>query len=276
MLSLLPALLIALAAASLFMAALWLVQRRIGNAGIVDVAWAGVIGALSVFYAVVLPGEPWLRATVAVMLGVWSLRLTRYLYVRVVGHPEEGRYQTLRENWGEDADRKFFWFYQMQAVAAWAFAANALVASISAPPPAGWLVVLSVALWATGIAGVATADAQLAAFKRDPDSRGKTCRRGLWRYSRHPNYFFEWIHWCSYIPLAAASPGWWVPLVNAAALLYLFLFVTGIPPTERQALKSRGEDYRRYQRTTSAFVPWFPHGDDQPTHATLPGTTTDN
>lgn len=246
------------AAASLFMALLWLVQRRTGNAGIVDVAWSGVIGVLAVFYALALPGVVWLRAAAGVMLAAWSIRLTWYLFRRVVGHPEEGRYKTLREKWGADADRKFFWFYQMQAAAAWAFAGNAAAVAVSPQPPATWLAVLALALWAAGLIGVATADAQLAAFKRESDRSGKTCRRGLWRYSRHPNYFFEWVHWCSYIPLAAASPAWWVPVFNAGALLYLILFVTGIPPTEAQAVKSRGDDYRQYQRTTSAFIPWFP------------------
>jgi steroid 5-alpha reductase family enzyme len=129
---------------------------------------------------------------------------------------------------------------------------------MSSTPPATWLVVLGVALWFAGIGGVTLADAQLARFKRSGDSHGRTCREGLWRYSRHPNYFFEWVHWCSYVPLAAASPWWWAPILVAAALLYFVLFVTGIPPTEAQSVASRGEDYRDYQRTTSAFVPWPP------------------
>ena len=240
------------------MMALWFVQRRTGNAGIVDVAWAGTIGALAVFYAAWPAGIPWLRVLAGGMLAAWSLRLTRYLFVRVVGHPEEGRYRQLRESWGENHNAKMFWFYQMQALAAWAFAGNALAVARSPAPPASWLIATSVVLWTVGVSGVAVADRQLAAFKRDSDSRGKTCRRGLWRYSRHPNYFFEWVHWCSYIPLAAASAAWWVPVAIAATLLYLLLFVTGIPPTEAQALKSRGDDYREYQRATSAFVPWFP------------------
>ncbi|MBX3434463.1 MAG: DUF1295 domain-containing protein [Pirellulales bacterium] len=249
---------IGLCAASAGMAALWVVQRRTENAGIVDVAWSGTIGVLAVFYASWPAGEPWLRAVVAGMLGAWSLRLTAYLYRRVVGHPEEGRYRTLRANWGANADRKLFWFFQMQAVAAWAFAGNALAVARSPEPPAAWLIAIAVATWAIGIGGAAAADRQLAAFKRDPSRRSKTCRRGLWRFSRHPNYFFEWLHWCSYVPLAGASPGWWVPVTIAGGLLYLLLFVTGIPPTERQALATRGEEYREYQRTTSAFVPWFP------------------
>jgi len=252
---------IGLGFASGLMLVLWLVQRRTGNAGIVDVAWAGTIGLLAVFYAAWPAGPGWLRAVVAGMFVIWSLRLTTYLFRRVVGEPEEGRYQRLRSEWGENANRRFFWFYQAQAAAAWCFALPAMVISRS-QPPATWLVILAIVLWATGIVGVALADRQLAKFKQAPTSRGTTCRRGLWRYSRHPNYFFEWIHWCSYIPLSLGSSYWWISLLVAAALLYTILFITGIPPTEAQALKSRGEDYRRYQKNTNAFVPWFPKGRD--------------
>lgn len=109
-----------------------------------------------------------------------------------------------------------------------------------------------------GFGGVALADWQLARFKSQADSRGKTCRAGLWRYSRHPNYFFEWLHWCAYLLLALGGPYSWLAAITPLVLLYFLLFVTGIPPTEKQALASRGDDYRDYQRTTSPFVPWFP------------------
>ena len=124
-----------------------------------------------------------------------------------------------------------------------------------------WQDGLGVAIWAIGVAGEAVADAQLARFRADPGHRGRTCRAGLWRYSRHPNYFFEWLTWWAYVAIAWGAPHGWVALFGPAVML-LFLFkVTGIPYTEAQALRSRGDDYRAYQRTTSAFVPWFPRAD---------------
>ena len=102
------------------------------------------------------------------------------------------------------------------------------------------------------------ADRQLSAFKADPANRGRTCRQGLWRWSRHPNYFFEWVHWLAYVPLAWGSSWWPATLLAPAIMLYLVTKVTGIPPTEAQSLRSRGEDYADYQRTTSAFFPWPP------------------
>ncbi len=243
------------------MALLWQVQRARGNAGIVDVAWAASVGAIGVFYALWPSGVGWLRGTAGAMIALWSLRLTTYLFRRVVGHPEEGRYANLRQTWGENADKRFFWFYQAQALAAWTFALPVLVVSRSESAPESWAVVLAVVLWSLGVGGVALADRQLENFKANSNNSGTTCREGLWRYSRHPNYFFEWIHWCAYVPLSLGSGYWWISACVAAALLYTVLFVTGIPPTEEQALASRGDDYRRYQRTTSPFVPWFPKRD---------------
>ena len=237
---------------------LWLVQRRTRNAATVDVAWSALVGVLGVFFAAWPGGVPLLRTLAGGMIGLWSLRLTWHLFRRVVGHPEEGRYVALRRRWGAQADRKFFWFFQMQAVAAWLFATPVLAIARSAYPPAEWIVVLALVVWGIGISGVALADRQLARFKQRAESHSRTCRDGLWRYSRHPNYFFEWVHWNSYILLSSASSLWWAPILVAALLLYLLLFVTGAPPTEAQALASRGDDYRDYQRTTSRFVPWPP------------------
>ena len=108
------------------------------------------------------------------------------------------------------------------------------------------------------VAGEALADRQLAAFQADPGSRGGTCRAGLWPYSRHPNYFFEWLTWVAYAAFALPSPWGWTFVCAPLLMLFLRFRVTGIPMAEEQALRSRGDDYREYQRTTSAFFPWFP------------------
>lgn len=240
------------------MSLLWFIQRRTKNAGIVDVAWSGAIGALGLFFAASAGGDVNRRLIAGSLIGLWSLRLTVYLFRRVVGHHEEGRYATLRANWGDDADRRFFRFYQMQAIAAFLFALPLLVIAWNPSPLSPLTLAASVSIWAIGVGGLSLADRQLERFKSDPKNSGKTCRTGLWRYSRHPNYFFEWIHWWAYLPLAVFAPFWWIALVIPLLLLYFVLFVTGIPPTEAQAVASRGEDYRRYQQTTSAFVPWIP------------------
>ena len=107
------------------------------------------------------------------------------------------------------------------------------------------------------IGGESIADAQLARFRSQPASRGKVCEAGLWRYSRHPNYFFEWLHWWAYVMFAIGASHWWIALLLGPVLMLIFLLkITGIPHTEARALESRGQAYRQYQRTTSVSVPW--------------------
>ena len=240
------------------MAALWLVQRARRDAGVVDVGWTAGLGILAVLYAIAGVGDPFRRALVAVMAGGWSLRLAWHLLAdRIIGKPEDGRYRTLRARWGDRAQARFFLFFQVQAVVAVALSLPFLVA-MRGGGALGAAGLAGVAVWVVAVLGEALADAQLARFRADPGNRGRTCRIGLWRASRHPNYFFEWLHWWSYVLLAARSPAWWLALIGPALMLYFLLKVTGIPATEAHALASRGDEYRDYQRTTSAFIPWFP------------------
>jgi len=120
------------------------------------------------------------------------------------------------------------------------------------------LEIAGVCLWCTALAGETVADAQLSAFKRIAANQGQVCDVGLWRCSRHPNYFFEWLVWVAYFLFALGSPLGWLAAIGPASILYLLLRVTGIPLTEEQSIRSKGDAYRRYQATTSAFAPWFP------------------
>ncbi len=251
-------------ALALMMSALWLWQRRSGDAGIVDVGWAAGLGFLAVLYAATGEGFGPRRLLLAVVVGVWSFRLASYLlFDRVLSGEEDGRYQELRRNWGDRVQPRFFVFFQAQALLDLLLSLPFLV--VAAHPVHYWTLWdgLAVALWLLALGGEWIADRQLAAFRARPENRGKTCRQGLWRYSRHPNYFFEWLHWWVYVLLAVGASYFWVTLIGPALMLFFILKVTGIPPTEERALLSRGEDYRRYQRTTSAFFPWFPREDAQ-------------
>ena len=134
------------------------------------------------------------------------------------------------------------------------FAAPVLLASLN-PEPLGVLDILGGVIWFIALTGETIADRQLDRFRKNPDNRGQVCQDGLWRYSRHPNYFFEWLHWWSYVLIAIGAPWGWLTIIGPLAMLFFVTRVTGIPPTEAQALKSRGEAYRRYQQTTNAFFP---------------------
>lgn len=250
--------LIGAASVATLMLLLWLIHLRTGNAAIVDAGWAGGLALLGVLYAG-LGGGYWLRsAMIGTMSATWGLRLAIYLLAtRVIGHPEEGRYQALRRQWKTNVPLKFLVFFEFQALLCLVLAVPFLMASRNPDPEISLIEWAGLALWALAMCGEVAADAQLSRFKSDPSNKGRTCQAGLWRYSRHPNYFFEWLIWVAFALFALASPGGFRGLLSPALILYFVLRVTGIPATEAQAIRTRGEEYRHYQRTTSAFVPWF-------------------
>lgn len=241
------------------MALLWVLERVRSDATHVDVAWSFAIGILAVFYGVTTFSPIRERILVTAMAGIWSLRLGGYLlFTRVLGKEEEdGRYQELRRSWGKRAGVYFFVFFQAQAFLAWVFSLP-ILAALRNPAHSPVQEIVAIAIWMTALVGETLADRQLARFRRKAESRGRTCREGLWRYSRHPNYFFEWLGWWAYVVLALGSNWVWLALVGPSLLGFLLFRVTGIPATEAQALRSRGQDYRRYQASTSMFIPWFP------------------
>lgn len=243
------------------MAAVWLLARVLDNAGVVDIFWSYGFIPVVLVCAVAGGGDPTRSMMLAFMVTVWAARLGTYLLVRVARHhPEEdGRYATLRAQFPRRTWLMFFGFFEAQAVLIALLSVPFVIVFANAEGPPGVFEWVGVALWVLAMAGEAVADAQLNRFRSDPSNRGRTCRVGLWSYSRHPNYFCEWLVWVAYFVFALGSPGGWMA-VYAPALMYLFLTrVTGIKATEEHAVRSRGEDYRAYQRTTNAFFPWFPH-----------------
>ncbi len=251
---------LALAALCGLFAWLYLAARRLDNYGIVVVAWAYAFAPTAAFYAWAGSGWAPRRAVVAALVALWSLRLGTHLFRRVASHhpTEDGRYVQLRRDWAGNFAPKMFGFFQLQAASIVLLSVPFLFPVGNATPHFHALEIAGVALWLLALAGESLADAQLAAFKRDPANRGRVCNVGLWRYSRHPNYFFEWLVWVAFFVFALSSPWGWVAAVAPAAILHLLLRVTGIPLTEEQSVRSKGDAYRRYQQTTSAFVPWFP------------------
>ncbi len=239
---------------SLAMAGAWVAQRATGNAGFVDVIWTFALGAAGLVSGLTA-AEPrgWL---VAVLATVWSLRLGGHILRRTWGAAEDSRYARLREAWGAGFQARMAGFLQLQAFAAAALAMSFVVAARN-PAPFRIADALALALFRAGVAGGALADAQLGRFRRDPAHRGCVCDTGLWRYSRHPNYFFECLGWCAW-PFLAIAPGYawgWVALSGPLLMYWLVVHVSGIPPLEQAMLRSRGDRYRAYQARTRAFLP---------------------
>lgn len=250
---------IAFAVSFVLLSLLWALQLRTRNAALVDVGWALSLFLAAGLYLLAAPGDLGWRLLAFALGGGWALRLALHLYFeRIHQQQEEGRYAYLRQYWGERADRNFFFFFVGQAFLAALFSIPFLLVASISDRTFGVLELGGVLLWLAAVWGESRADAQLAAFRRAPEHKGKTCREGFWRYSRHPNYFFEWLHWWSYVLLAWQGPYGEASLLFPFLMLFFLLKLSGIPYTELQAIRSRGEDYRRYQREVNAFFPWFP------------------
>lgn len=243
---------------AVLMAALWKIHFQIKNAGIVDVGWSGGMALLGALDALLGTGYAPRRVVIGGMALIWGLRLAVHLYFdRITGKPEEPRYATLRDEWQDTKGIKFFFLFEFQGLLDVLLALPFVFSCMNPAPSITLLEGFGMALWLSALMGESIADGQLKRFKASPSSKGKTCRVGLWNYSRHPNYFFEWMIWIAFFVFAVGSPYGWITLSAPIVMFYFLTQVSGIPATEVQALKSRGDDYRHYQRTTSKFVPWF-------------------
>jgi len=245
------------AVSAVAMAIVWAISMRVRNIGYVDVAWAGLMAVAALLVGALGQGSELPRGLVALLGGLWGTRLCLHLLTRVLHEPEDGRYQALRESWN-GSPLRFFVFFQMQAVVVVFFALPFVAAAGRHDDSFCAWTLAAILVWLIAVGGETMADRQLAAFRQDPGNRGKTCRQGLWAWSRHPNYFFEWLHWFTYVLLAVGSHLFLLSLAGPVVMLLFLYRVSGIPWTEAQSLRSRGEDYRRYQQEVSAFFPWPP------------------
>ncbi len=263
---------------SIVMTLAWAYQRRVNNAGWVDVFWTAGLGMAGVALSLApIPGTsgPTERQElIALMVAVWAIRLGSYLGIRVAHHAEDVRYNDFRRAWGADFQRRMFWFLQIQAAAAILLAICILLAArhpASGIRPADWGGVL---ILAVAIGGEGVADNQLKRFRANPANKGGVCDVGLWRWSRHPNYFFEWLVWMAYAVMAIDFSGaylWgWLSLFGPVSMYWLLVYVSGIPPLETLMLKSRGDAYRHYQAATSAFFPLPPKWHSTPAKTAHP------
>ena len=250
---------IAWAFAIVMMLVVWWISVRIHNWGLIDIAWSAGFVPIVIFYAAYNHGWAPRRWLIAGMVTLWSARLGAHVYFRVMGqHPKEDvRYVQLRKDWSRNLNTKMFWFFQLQAALLPFLAVPFLISCLNDQPGIRVIEWVGSGLWLVALIGETVADSQLKHFRAYPKNHGEVCEVGLWRYSRHPNYFFEWLMWMAFFLFALGSPLGCATIYCPALMLYFLLRVTGIPMTEAQSVKSKGEKYIRYQKTTSAFLPWF-------------------
>ncbi len=245
---------------SVTFAGFWFFGRKINNYSIVDIVWSYSFLFIVCFFVAFSDGWILRKILLLGMVGAWSLRLGTFLFWRIYkSHPaEDNRYQNLRKKYAPKVATNFFWFFQFQAWSVVLLCFMFLEISLNPLPEVSTLEKFGFCIWLLAFVGEALADHQMTSFRTDPKNKGQTCKVGLWRYSRHPNYFFESLIWWGFFIFALGTAGTFYTIYSPLIILLLLLKVTGIPPAEAQSLKSRGEAYRQYQRETSAFIPWFP------------------
>ncbi|MFM7084908.1 MAG: DUF1295 domain-containing protein [Hyphomicrobium sp.] len=247
---------------SLTMLLAWLLALQVKNAGWADTFWTMGIGCSSLTSIVLFASKPLSSRPFLVMIlaACWSGRLAHYLYSRTRNSPEDARYAYLRKEWGVSFTKRLFFFLQLQALAALPLVFSIVVAA-DRLGPLDICDFLGTGLFFIGLMGTTLSDRQLAAFKANPENTGLICNNGLWKASRHPNYFFEWLTWCSWPILAFSLSGNYYTGVFAmmAPLLmyYLLVYVSGLPLLEAHMERTRPSAFALYKKETPIFFPNF-------------------
>jgi len=251
-----------LAAMLAVMVSAWAFGLMTKNGGWTDVFWSWGTGAVLAAAALwpshgaPISSRQWL---VAAFMALWGLRLGLYLTPRVATHPEDPRYAAFREQQGARYPA-FMLFVSLPQALATSLLSFAVILAARVPGPLGLRDALAVAVFVAAIVGEYVSDGQMKAFRADKANRGQVMDRGLWGWSRHPNYFFQWLGWCAY-PVIALAPGMpvsFLSLLAPAIMFGLLRYVSGVPPLEEAMLKTRGDLFRRYQARVSAFFPLPP------------------
>ncbi len=237
----------------------WILYLTIKKAAIVDIGWSSVTALLGFFYYFQYPSLSLRKLLLLAALFFWGGRLTLHLIQRLWMGQEDRRYDVLDKKFESYRIWKYLLFFQAQAVVATVLSlAFALVMASEAAFQMSDFV--AAVIFLLSFLGELKADQTMTQFRSDPQNKDQVCKVGLWKYSRHPNYFFECLIWVSFALFAWPTPFGFLAWISPAIITYSILKVTGIPPTEEILLASKGEAYKEYQRTTSALIPWFPKG----------------
>jgi steroid 5-alpha reductase family enzyme len=238
---------------------LWLLSVALRNSSIVDIFW-GTGFVIVAWTAFLLTPDGFLprKLLLAGLVTVWGLRLSTHILRRNWGKPEDFRYA----RWREESGRRWWWFsffkvFLLQGILLWIISTPLIAAQVSRlPGRLGWLDALGVVVWAIGFFFEAVGDAQLERFKADPANKGKLLATGVWRYTRHPNYFGDAAQWWGYFLIAAAAGAWWT-VFSPILMTVLLVRVSGVALLEKTLVETK-PGYREYARTTNAFLPWLP------------------
>ena len=251
-----------LAAMLVVMVGAWAYGLAVKNGGWTDVFWSfgtGFVLAAAAFLATGTDTSQARRLMIAAFMLVWGLRLGLYLAPRVAGHPEDPRYAAFRAT-AKNYPLTMLWVSLPQAPASALLGLSVVVAAQRPVPQLDLRDALALVVYLVAIVGETVSDAQMKRFRANPDNKGQVIETGLWAWSRHPNYFFQWLGWMAYpvMALDLSRPVTLLTLVAPAVMFGLLRYVSGVPPLEEAMLKSRGDKFRDYQKRVSVFFPLPP------------------
>jgi len=254
---------------SFAMTGAWVVQRWTGRSGWIDTIWSFAVGFGGIAAAIFADGDFTRRMAALAVIAIWSLRLGSHIGARTGGGDDDPRYAKLVEEWGDRAALRLFLFLQIQALAAFILVFAVYLAATNNAAFLGMFDIVALLIAVSALCGEAVSDHQLAQFRKTPQAKTEVCETGLWRYSRHPNYFFEWLFWCCWLFFALSGSGWsWLALLAPLMMYWLLVHVSGIPPLEEHMLRSRGEKFRSLQNRVNAFFPGPRKSENRPIEET--------
>lgn len=240
------------------MAGAWILSLVKKKACVADSFWGA--GFVLVAWTTWLMGSGTSRSLlIAVLISIWGGRLAYHITRRNWGKAEDRRYQAMRDYHGKNFWWKsLFLVFLVQAILLWLISIAPQTAQLSAHPDVlTWLDGIGALIWTVGMMFEATADRQMEKFRNDPANRGKVMEKGLWAWSRHPNYFGESLVWWGFFCIALAVPGGWLTIFSPLIITFLLLKVSGVAMLEKD-IGSRRPGYEEYQKRVNAFFPWFP------------------
>jgi steroid 5-alpha reductase family enzyme len=243
----------------LFFSIVWGCSVFLKNVSIVDIFWGLGFIVVGIYYFIITPGSTVRELLVLVLLILWGIRLSAHIFKRNLGKEEDYRYQEFRKKYGE---KRYWWFsffqvFLLQGALLWLISAPLLgVSAYSAEKPFGFIDVIALVFWLIGFAFEAGGDWQLSRFKSNPANKGKLLQNGLWKYTRHPNYFGDAMIWWGFALFSVAS-GCYLPVFSALLMNFLLLKVSGVAMLER-TMKNTKPGFNSYAERTDAFLPWFP------------------
>ena len=240
-----------------YMAVLFIFAMVRKDNSVADVAWGP--GFIVVTWAALFINGSYgaSQFLVAALVTVWGLRLGIRIFRRNRGRGEDPRYQKWRDDWGKHfVLRSYLQVFILQGFILLLNVTPVMILMSAAEEPLVWSGYLGLVVWCTGFFFESVGDYQLDSFLKNPENRGTMNDRGLWRYTRHPNYFGEATMWWGIFIIALAAPWGWVGVIGPLVITGMILFVSGIPMTEKMMEKTPG--WEEYKKKTSAFIPWFP------------------